>query len=216
MVARRALVFAHHRQHVDRRGDRRRRAAPCAGISATRRSWSGLAKPCSRQMPTASHAQRGGSASAASVTLRLRRAGCEHLAPPAADALDHLEDARGGDRTAGLAPGIEIGTTGNVLAADVDDVAETLAVVMRAVSGALALQDQVGGDGGAVQDAGQCRTGVRLGPGSMARRMPAMKAWLGSAGIAGGLGTERAARGAYRCKHHVGEGAAYVYRDGEG
>ena len=126
-----------------------------------------------------------------------------------ADALDHFEDARGRDRAPRLDPGVEIGTARDVLAADVEHMAEALGGD-EGGAGAFAFEDEIGGDRGAVEDAGD-RGFTR------ASRFEG-EADAGEEGLAGvgggglGFGAPGAAGGGV-LQGDVGEGAADVDRD---
>ena len=131
------------------------------------------------------------------------------LAPVRPDAAGDLEDVLGRHGALGLDPGEQAGAARHVLAADLEHVLEAVRGDERG-AGALALEDQVGGNRGAVQDAGD------VGAGEVGDLQD-----LGNAvaealrGIARGrrrLGGPDAA-GGWIEQRHVGEGAAGVDAD---
>ena len=85
------------------------------------------------------------------------------LAPVRPDAAGDLEDVLGRHGALGLHPGEQAGAARHVLAADLQHVLEAGRGDERG-AGALALEDQVGGDGGAVQDAGDVGAGEARRP----------------------------------------------------
>ena len=174
----RALVFADHRQHVDRRRHRHAGQFLAQDLGdAFLMGWIGEGMQQAHRhglhLQAPALGRRGAHA-------RLVERAQHH--PAGADALIDLQHARGRHRAGRLHPGVEIGAARDVLPADGEHMAEARGGDQCGAR-PLAFQDHVGGDRRAMQHMAE---GGRAAPGrSSASIMPAMKACEGSDGTLG-------------------------------